>query len=50
VNTGVLVYDLDANRPHYVGLVNGQVVWVHGKDPWLRMQAEEAIAAAKNSP
>jgi hypothetical protein len=49
VDTDVLGYAVGTDHALYVGVSDGQVVWIHGPDPWLQMLANEAKAQPKRN-
>jgi hypothetical protein len=42
VDTTVLGYAVGTTHALYVGVSDGQAVWIHGPDPWLQMLEEDA--------
>lgn len=45
--TTVLGYAVDSGRAMYVGVVDGQAVWIHDSYPWLDRLAKRAIKEQK---
>jgi hypothetical protein len=41
-DTNVLGYALDTTHALYVGVGDGQAVWIHGPDPWLQLLETDA--------
>jgi hypothetical protein len=42
VDTTVLGYVVGTTHALYVGVTDGQAVWIHGPDPWLKMLEKDA--------
>lgn len=42
VDTTVLAYSVGTTHALYVGVSDGQAVWIHGPDPWLQMLEKDA--------
>jgi hypothetical protein len=49
VGTEVQQYRVEKKPLLYVGVVGGQVVWIHGPDPWLRELAKRANEVQKQN-
>ena len=47
VGTEVQQYRVEKKPLLYVGVVDGQVVWIHGPDPWLKERAKQVMAEQK---
>jgi hypothetical protein len=47
--TVVFAYNPKSSRSLYVGIREGQAVWVHGKYPWLDELAERAAGEKKKA-
>lgn len=43
-DTTVIGYGVDKSQSLFVGLVDGQAIWIHGNHPWLNELAKQALA------